>query len=90
VSPSAGFVWKVLRPTQVSAGAQVDLDLVPGQCVADRAPPRREVVRVRERLVDARAWSVDDARQGELWGCRGDGLALGRGLGFGFGQRRLH
>jgi len=76
VSPSAGFVWKDLRPTQVSAGAQVDLDLVAGQYVADRTPPRREVVRVRERLVDARAWCVDDARQGELWGCRGDGLTL--------------
>jgi hypothetical protein len=62
VDPNVGFVCHDHRPSLVAAGAHVVLDLVARQRTADRAPPRRQVVGVRERLVDERARRVEDAR----------------------------
>ena len=55
VDPKAGIGCKELGPSLVAAAADVELDLLARERIADRAPPRCEVIRVRERLVEVRA-----------------------------------
>src|SRR5215207_8534411 len=67
VDAEVGLGGGDLRPSLEATGAHVELDLVPWQEVAARAPPGCEVVRIGEGPEDQGSGCVEHARDGELW-----------------------